>query len=110
MTTAERPTTAAPASAASRTGAYGHRGALTGPATGARPEVPHPSTAADAADHGTIACFTGLVAAAVVLMVLTFAVPVPATARMVVVLCTAVGVGALTACLSQRLEERAARD
>lgn len=63
-------------------------------------------TAADAADHGTIACFTGLVAAAVALMVLTFVVPVPATARMVAAIVLAVGVGAVTARLSQRLEAR----
>lgn len=75
--------------------------------TAERPTTTHRT--ADAADHGTIACFTGLVAAAVSLMVLTFVVPVPTTVRMVVAIVLAVGVGAVTASISQRLEERAAR-
>lgn len=88
MDTAEHTTTPARTSAASGTGA---------------------SVPADAADHGTIACFTGLVAAAVALMVLTFVAPTPPTVRMVVAIGLAVGVGAVTARISQRLEGRACR-
>ncbi|PNL16893.1 hypothetical protein [Micrococcus sp. FDAARGOS_333] len=94
MDTAEHTTTTARTSAASGTGASGHREA---------------SVPADAADHGTIACFTGLVAAAVALMVLTFVAPTPPTVRMVVAIGLAVGVGAVTARISQRLEGRACR-
>ncbi|OFR89571.1 hypothetical protein HMPREF2863_08445 [Micrococcus sp. HMSC067E09] len=73
--------------------------------TAQRPTTTAP---ADAADHGTIACFSGLVAAAVALMVLTFVVPVPSTARMVVAIVLAVGVGAVTARISARLDARQA--
>lgn len=94
MDTAQHTTTTAPAFSVPRTGAPGHRDV---------------SVPADPADHGTIACFTGLVAAAVSLMVLTFVVPAPPTVRMVVAIGLAVGVGAVTARISQRLEDRAAR-
>ncbi|XNZ01626.1 hypothetical protein ACL90Y_09140 [Micrococcus luteus] len=94
MDTAQHTTTTAPAFSVPRTEASGHRDV---------------SVPADPADHGTIACFTGLVAAAVCLMVLTFVVPVPGPARMIAALVLAVGVGAATARLSQRLEDRAAR-
>lgn len=94
MDTAQHTTTTAPAFSASRTGTSG------------RQDVSAP---VDAADHGTIACFTGLVAAAVSLMVLTFVVSAPPTVRMVVAIGLAVGVGAITARISLRLDERAAR-
>lgn len=102
-TTAERTTTTARTSAPSRTAMSGRSDGPTAASAG-----PQASAQPDAADHGTIACFTGLVSAAVCLMVLTFVVPVPPTVRMVVSLVLAVGVGAVTARVSQRLEERAA--